>query len=60
MPPTPPAPGRVRPADVVNEAIRAVVRGARNRGWTQAERALYGELRDEWMSAVQADMASAA
>ncbi|MGY5048319.1 hypothetical protein ACWDE0_22205 [Streptomyces sp. 900105755] len=50
----------MRRADVVNEAIRAVVRGARNRRWTQAERALYGELRDEWVVAVQADMAKAA
>ena len=60
MPPSSQDPGPPRPAAVVNEAIRAVVRGARNRGWTQAERALYGELRDEWMTAVQADLAKAA
>lgn len=60
MPPTPSDPVRVRPAEAVNDLIRAVVRGARASGWTQAERALYGELRDEWVAAVQADMAKAA
>lgn len=59
MPPTPPVPGLPRPADVVNDLIRAVVRGA-GRDWTQAECALYGVLRDEWMAAVQNDMAKAA
>jgi hypothetical protein len=45
---------------VVNEAIRSLVRRASDRRWTQAERALYGELRDEWMAAVQAEMVKAA
>ncbi len=52
MSPNPSAPGVVRPAAAVNEAIRAVVRGARDREWTQAERALYEQLRDEWVTAV--------
>ncbi len=52
MSPTPPPVGVVRPAAAVNEAIRAVVRGARDREWTQAERALYAELNDEWVTAV--------
>jgi hypothetical protein len=43
----------VRSAAVVNRAIRAVVRGARDRAWTQAERALYARLNDEWLSAVE-------
>lgn len=46
-------PGGVRSAAVVNAAIRAVVRGARDRVWTQAERALYAELNDEWLRAVE-------
>ncbi|MFJ2000240.1 hypothetical protein [Streptomyces chartreusis] len=37
----------------MNRAIRAVVRGARDRAWTQAERALYAQLNEEWLSAVE-------
>lgn len=48
-------PGLVRSAAVVNLAIRAVVRGARDRAWTQAERALYEQLRDEWVAATLRD-----
>lgn len=51
MSPNPPRPGDVRSAAVVNEAIRAIVRGASGRGWTQAESALYALLRDEWIAA---------
>lgn len=54
------APGPVRPAAVVNEAIRTVVRGARNRAWTQAERALYEQLRDEWVAAMRDEIVKAA
>lgn len=50
----------MRPAAVVNDLIRAVVRGARASGWTQAERALYGALCEEWVAATQADMTKAA
>jgi len=53
MSPSPQRPGIVRSAAVVNRAIRAVVRGARDRAWTQAERALYARLNDEWLSAVE-------
>ncbi|MET9381436.1 hypothetical protein ABZY09_10160 [Streptomyces sp. NPDC002928] len=60
MPPTPPAPGRVRPAAVVNEAIRAIVVGAQGRRWTKAERDLYEALLKEWVAAEQAEMATAA
>ncbi len=60
MPPTSSSCGRARPAAVVNKLIRAVVRGALDRDWTQAERALYGELCDEWMTAVQDDLTKAA
>ena len=60
MSPNPSGPGLVRPAAVVNEAIRAVVRGAAGRQWTQAERALYDELRDEWVAAVRAEVVEAA
>lgn len=52
--------GSVRPAAVVNEAIRALVRGARGRRWTVAERALYGLLRDEWVEADREEMTTAA
>jgi len=60
MSPTPQRPGIVRSAAVVNAAIRAVVRGARGRAWTQAERALYEQLRDEWVAAVRAEVVEAA
>lgn len=52
MSPSLPAAGRPRPAAVVNEAIRALVRRAHGRRWTQAERALYGLLLEEWAAAV--------
>ena len=55
MPPTPLAVGRVRPAAVVNAAIRAVVIRASGRRWTQAETALYRLLVDEWVAAVARD-----
>lgn len=53
-------PGSVRSAAAVNEAIRALVRGARGRSWTRAERALYDLLRDEWVTAERAEMTKAA
>lgn len=52
--------GVVRPAAAVNEAIRAVVRGASGRAWTQAERALYEQLRDEWVAAMRSEVVEAA
>jgi hypothetical protein len=52
--------GRVRSAAVVNEAIRAVVVGAQGRRWTQAERALYGLLLDEWAAALREEVVEAA
>ena len=55
-----PAPASVRPAAAVNDAIRALVRGADGREWRQAERALYGLLRDEWVEAVREEMTAAA
>lgn len=55
MSPNPSRPGPSRSAAVVNAAIRAVVRGAQGRQWTQAERALYDQLRDEWVAAVRAE-----
>jgi hypothetical protein len=44
----------------VNEAIRALVRAASGRRWTQAERALYGLLLEEWAVAVRAEVVEAA
>lgn len=60
MSPNPPPQGVVRSAAVANEAIRAVARGARGRAWTQAERALYEQLRDEWVAAMRAEIVEAA
>lgn len=60
MSPNLPASGLVRSAAVVNEAIRAVVRGAQGRQWTQAERALYEQLRDEWLTALRDEVVEAA
>ena len=60
MSPNVPVSGFVRSAAVVNEAIRAVVRGARGRAWTQAERALYEQLRDEWVAAMRDEVVEAA
>ncbi|MFD7999968.1 hypothetical protein [Streptomyces mirabilis] len=54
MPPTPPPSGPVRPADVVNEEIRALV--LRAGGWLYGEtRQRYEVLRDEWTVAVAAE-----
>lgn len=53
-------PGSVRSSAVVNEAIRAIVVGARGRRWTQAERTLYGLLLEEWGAAVRAELVEAA
>ncbi|MFF2852730.1 hypothetical protein ACFVT5_41515 [Streptomyces sp. NPDC058001] len=54
MPPTPPLDGRVRPAAVVNEEIRALV--ARAGGWLYGEtRARYEVLVAEWAVAVAAE-----
>lgn len=53
-------PGSVRSADAVNEQIRALVRGARNRSWTRAEQALYALLRDEWVAAARDELVKAA
>ncbi|MER5694976.1 hypothetical protein ACWDBO_31705 [Streptomyces mirabilis] len=54
MPPTPPAPGSVRPADVVNEEIRALVRSVG--GWLYgASRRRYEVLVEEWTVAVAAE-----
>lgn len=60
MSPDSPCPGSVRPAAVVNAEIRAVVRGALDREWTQGERALYGLLLEEWEAAMQARITEAA
>ena len=60
MPPTPTAVGLPRPAAVVNQAIRAIVTGAAGRSWTQAERALYGLLLEEWEVAVRGEVGEAA
>ncbi|MEH0417774.1 hypothetical protein [Streptomyces sp. B21-083] len=59
MPPTFASTG-VRPAAVINEQIRAIVRGARSRRWTQAERTLYGLLLVEWETARRAEIVEAA
>ena len=59
MSPNPPAPGPVRSAAVVNEAIRAL--WARAGGTlTPWERAEYEELLAEYAAAVQADVTTAA
>lgn len=60
MPPTPSVRGRARPADAVNDLIRAVARRAQGRDWTQAEQALYRALCEEWVEAKQAKMVKAA
>lgn len=60
MSPIPPAPGGVRSAAAVNEAIRALVVGAQGRRWTVAERALYGLLLEEWAVALRAEVVKAA
>ncbi|NUS26128.1 MAG: hypothetical protein HOV92_18155 [Streptomyces sp.] len=60
MAPDPNRPGSTRPSAVVNEAIRALARGARGRQWTVAERTLYGLLVEEWMTAERAELVKAA
>ena len=54
MPPTPQPPTRVRPSDVVNAAIRALL--LRTGGWLYGDtRTEYEQLRDEWTVAVAAE-----
>lgn len=54
MPPTPPDPGSTRPADVVNEEIRALV--VKAGGWLYgASRRRYEVLVEEWTVAVAAE-----
>lgn len=60
MSPTTPAPGSVRSSAAVNEAIRVIVARAQGRAWTQAERALYGLLLEEWAAAVRGEEMGAA
>jgi hypothetical protein len=60
MSPSPSSSGSVRSATAVNEAIRAVARGAQGREWTRAEQALYRLLVEEWVAAEQAEMVTAA
>lgn len=60
MSPNPPGPGGVRPAAVVNEAIRALARAAWGRPFTDEERARYQVLRDEWVVADRAEIVKAA
>lgn len=55
MSPTSPAPGLVRSAAAVNEAIRAIVVRAQGRAWTRAEQALYRLLVEEWEQARRAE-----
>ncbi|MEU0207334.1 hypothetical protein [Streptomyces canus] len=59
MSPNSPGPGPLRPADVVNEDIRALVRGA-GRRLTDEERAVYERLVIEWAAAVQREITEAA
>jgi hypothetical protein len=59
MPPNPSGRGPVRSADVVNEDIRALVRGA-GRRLTDEERAVYEQLLLEWAAAVRAEIVEAA
>jgi hypothetical protein len=60
MPPTSPTVAVPRSAAEVNTAIRAVVARAQGRAWTQAERALYGLLLEEWEAAMRAEIVEAA
>jgi hypothetical protein len=41
-------------------ALRAIVTGAADRAWTQAERALYGLLLEEWEAALRGEVVEAA
>lgn len=59
MPPTPPAPAPVRPADVVQVEIRALME--ETGGWLWGPtRARYEQLRDEWVAAVRGEVDVAA
>ncbi|MFF0747309.1 hypothetical protein ACFYVL_43705 [Streptomyces sp. NPDC004111] len=60
MPPTPPAPGSVRPAAVVNEDIRALWSRADERGLRPADERRYQDLLIEWADAVRAELIKAA
>lgn len=60
MSPNSPAPGFVRPAAVVNEAIRALARAAWGRPFTAEERAAYELLVVEWAAAERAEVVEAA
>ncbi|MFI6251531.1 hypothetical protein [Streptomyces sp. NPDC051016] len=60
MSPTPARSGSVRPAAVVNAAIRAIVVRAQGREWTWAETALYRVLVEEWETARRAEVVEAA
>lgn len=60
MPPTFERSAPVRPAAVVNEAIRQLARRAWGRPFTDEERAAYVLLRDEWVAADRAEVVEAA
>jgi hypothetical protein len=55
MPPNLPASGRVRSSAAVNEDIRTLAMGAWGRPFTDDERALYGNLLEEWTVATAAE-----
>ena len=59
MSPEPSGLGRSRPAAVVNEDIRDLIRGA-GRRLTDEERAVYERLVVEWAAAVQREIVEAA
>lgn len=52
--------GAVRSAAVVNEDIRQLARTAWGRPFTDAERARYQNLRDEWVAAERGEVVEAA
>ncbi|KAB1146852.1 hypothetical protein F7R91_14850 [Streptomyces luteolifulvus] len=59
MPPSPPTPGSVRPAAVVDAEIRALME--ETGGWLWGPtRVRYEQLRDEWVAAVRAEVVEAA
>lgn len=60
MPPTPLGPAPLRPAAVVNEAIRALWLRAAGRRLTVAEREYYELLLVEWAAAMRASVDVAA
>ena len=57
MSPNPPPKGPVRPPAVVNAEIRALLRAAWGRPFTDAERAVYWELVAEWTAAARRPVA---